>query len=205
VLVPAIVLSGGDSSRMGRAKALLEIAGETFLARVVRTLRAGGADDVVVVTGAHDAAIVRALLSDEIRVGPVRVVRNPTPERGQLSSLVTGLDVVDRPGVAAVLVTLVDVPLVRPATVAALLAAWRSSRAPVVRPRFEKRHGHPVVFDRAVFDELRAAPLDEGARTVVHRLGRAVIAVDTDDEGVCLDIDTPEDYASLVARFEPRR
>lgn len=197
-MIPAVILSAGASSRMGRPKALLDLAGEPFLSRIARTLRLGGVADVVVVTGPHDAEIRAWIDSVADRIGPLRVAYNPVHESGQLTSLLAGLATVDHPGVLAMLVTLVDLPLVRPATVTALLAAWRATRAPVVRPRFGERHGHPVVFDRVVFDALRHARLDQGARSVVHTLGAAVLDVPTDDEGVCLDVDTPEDYARAI-------
>ena len=92
-----------------------------------------------------------------------RIVRNPDPSRGQLSSLWTGLETVG-PDTTAVLMTLVDVPMLRVSTIAAVVDAWRRTHAPIVRPAMGKRHGHPVLFDRSTFDELRRAPLNEGAR-----------------------------------------
>ena len=200
MIVPGLVLSGGFSQRMGAPKALLEIAGETFLARIVRTLREGGVDDVVVVTGAHDA-VIRASIDDwrPPALAP-RVVFNSGYARGQLTSLLAGLAAVDHPGVSAVLVALVDHPFVGAGTVATLLARWRATRAPVVRPQLGGRHGHPVIFDRSVFDALRHAPLDEGARAVVRACGAAVLDVPVDDEGVILDIDTPEQFAAVQGR-----
>jgi molybdenum cofactor cytidylyltransferase len=197
-MVPGVILAGGASSRMGRPKALLQIRDRTFLESIVGTLRAGGVDDVLVVTGSHDLEIRECLAASADRLGDVRVAQNPIPDRGQLSSILAALAAVDRPGVGAMLVTLVDLPLVRADTVAALIATWRASRAPVVRPRFGDRHGHPVIFDRAVFDALRAAPPDRGARALVHALGASVLDVPTLDEGVCIDIDTPDDYRRLL-------
>jgi molybdenum cofactor cytidylyltransferase len=125
----------------------------TFPSRTVRPLHAAGVDTVVVVSpGADDVRRAVAAL-------PVltRVVENPHPEHGQLSSLLAGLTLVDHPGVTAMLVTLVDAPFVRVDTVRALLAAYRRTVAPVVRPARGGRHGHPVIFDRRVFQELRRA------------------------------------------------
>src|SRR5262245_14314823 len=98
---------------MGRAKALLPLAdGDTFVTRIVRTLVEGGADDVIVVLGHEAREIAHAL--EERRVA-ARLVVNAEYDKGQWSSLVAGLAVADRPGVDAVLVTLVDVPFVAPA------------------------------------------------------------------------------------------
>src|ERR1044072_3989920 len=99
---------------MGEAKAALPIAaGETFLTRILRTFLQAGVDAVVVVVG-HDAdRVVRSFARSGLAA---RFVVNREYDRGQLSSLIAGLGVVDRPGVVAALVPLVDVPLVTAAT-----------------------------------------------------------------------------------------
>jgi CTP:molybdopterin cytidylyltransferase MocA len=181
---------------MGSPKAtLLMPDGETFVARIVGTLREAGVADLVIVTGRHHDAVVDALARD--RATPTRIVRNLDPSRGQLSSLVAGMDAVVTPQTDAVLMTLVDVPLVRVSTVTAVIDAWRRARAPIVRPAIGDRHGHPVIFDRAVFEELRRAPLDAGAKAVVRAHEHEILNVPVDDEGCVRDVDTPGDYEGL--------
>lgn len=185
---------------MGQPKALLptRVPGETFLARVVGTLRRGGVDDVIVVV----AGVAAAEVAEAARGLPVppRLVENPRPEEGQLSSLLCALRLVDRPGVRGMLVTLVDVPLVAAETVATVLRAYRESGAPVVRPAKGARHGHPVVFDRAVFEELRRADAASGAKAVVRARRHEVLDVPVEDEGAFADIDTREDYERVFGR-----
>ncbi len=113
---------------------------------------------------------------------------------GQLSSLVAGLAVADRPGVVAALVTPVDAPLVAVATVRAIVAAYQRSGALVVRPARGGEHGHPVLVDRRLFDELRQADPSVGARAVIRAHAAATVNVMVDDEGAFVDIDTPEEY-----------
>lgn len=183
---------------MGAPKALLrDAAGELFIVRIARALADAGLDDVTVVTGRHHDAIAAAIAASATATH-LRIVRNEAPQRGQLSSLLAGLAAVDRDGTEAVVVTLVDVPMVRAATIRQVIDAWRDSRAPIVRPAFGTRRGHPVVFDRTVFEELRQAPLDEGARTVVHAHEGEIVNVAVDDPGCVVDIDTPEEYRALV-------
>lgn len=188
--MPALVLAAGRSTRMGRPKALLSVTrvGETFVERLVGTLVAGGIDDVVVVAG-EQASAIRARLGFR-----ARVVVNPDVDQGQLSSIVVGLDVIDRPGVSAVMIAPVDQPLVSETTVRALAEAWRRTRAPIVRPVREGRHGHPVIFDRTLFDELRAADPAQGARAIVHAHAENLADIAVDDDGCFADIDTPADY-----------
>lgn len=196
-MIPALVLAAGRSSRMGRAKATLPLEGDdTFLTRIVRTLLEAGVDDVVVVVG-HEADTI---VSDFSASGlPARFVLNQDYDRGQLSSLVAGLGVVDRPGVAGVLVTLVDVPLVSADTVRAVLDRYRRTHAPIVRPTSGSRHGHPLLIDRSLFDALRAADPEAGAKPIVRAHASAEGDVEVADEGAFLDIDTAEEYARAVS------
>jgi molybdenum cofactor cytidylyltransferase len=202
-LVPGIILAAGASTRMGRSKALLPCGGDrrTFVAALIDALREGGASDAIVVIRPADAAL-RAHVEAE---GTARIVENPRADEGQLSSLIAGLNAADRPGVGAVLVTPVDVPLVRAATVARLLRAFDEGRQPIVRPSHGGRHGHPVIFGRAVFDELRRADPSVGARVVVRADPARVLDVEVEDAGVLVDIDTPRDYETHFGSSECRR
>ena len=190
---------------MGQAKAALPLGhtGETVLSRVVRTLLEGGAPNVVVVAGAHIDAVRAAMKSSPstlLRTGDprARVIEHAGWQGGQLSSLLAGLDAIDDPLLEAALVTLVDVPLVRSSTVAEVIAAWRRTRAPIVRPANGERHGHPVMFDRSVFADLRSADPGTGAKAVfaIHR--ERIVNVQVEDAGAFEDIDTPEDYERVV-------
>ncbi len=201
-MIPAIVLAAGKSSRMGRTKALLPVgsSSETFLTHIIRVLREGGIDRIVVVIGG-DAAAVRASLPRED--ASLSAVENPHYEEGQLTSLLVGLAAVEQrdDDVEAVMVTLVDLPLISAATVRAVLEAFRAKpEAPLVRPRRGSRHGHPVIFNRSIFGELRRADPSQGAKPVVHAHAAEEVNVDVDDDGAIIDIDTPQDYARHVGR-----
>ena len=209
-MIRGIVLAAGASTRMGQAKAALPFGqtGETAISRVVRTLIRGGVPEVIVVAGAHIDAVRMAMPSHEPRA---RVVEHVGWQRGQLSSLLTGLDAIDDPLLEAVVVTLVDVPLVLPSTVSAVIAEWRRTGAPIVRPSAGAtgatgatgagRHGHPVVFDRSVFADLRAADLNLGAKAVFAKHRDRVVNVEVADPGAFEDIDTPEQYVDLRSRI----
>ena len=195
-VIPAIVLAAGRSSRMGRAKATLPAGdGHTFLTRIVRTFLDAEVDDVIVVVG-HDAELIAGSFSSSGL--PARFVVNREYGRGQLSSLLAGIGVVDRPGVSAVLVTLVDVPLVSAATVSAVIDAYHRTRAPIVRPTSGDRHGHPLLIDRVLFDKLRGADPAAGAKPIVRAYASADGDIAVDDEGAFTDIDTEEDYRTAI-------
>jgi molybdenum cofactor cytidylyltransferase len=196
-MIPGVILAAGDSSRMGRPKALLPIDASlrTFVEQLVLTFRAGGVGEILVVVGRDAAAIEERLAASQPLV---RVVRNARHREGQSTSLLAALDVVDRPGVEGLIMTLVDMPLVSADTVRLLLARHRATRAPLVRPSRGARHGHPVIFDRAVFDELRHVDPKTGAKAVVHAHSTDIENVEVDDEGAFTDIDTPAAYARVI-------
>ncbi len=196
--VAAVVLAAGESRRMGDLgpKPLLRLPdGRTFLVGVVAAARAAGIDDVVVVVGYH-AGSVRAVLP-----AGVRAAVNDAPERGMLSSIRAGLDALP-PGVSGALVWPIDHPRVPAGVVAALVARFRSTEQapppPVVLPTFGGRRGHPALFAARLFDELRAAPLAEGARAVVRAHARDVAEVAVDSPAVLEDVDTPVAYRRLL-------
>lgn len=182
---------------MGQPKAGLAIAhrADTFLARIIRSLSVAGLPEIVVVTGAAPETVHRAAGPTDRRV---RFIQNPRWEDGQLSSLLTGLGGQYPVDLEAILMTLVDVPFASAATVAHVVTAWRASRAPIVRPAQGDVHGHPVMFDRAIFDELREANPATGAKAVVRAHAGEILNIPIDDPGAFLDVDTPEEYAAAV-------
>jgi molybdenum cofactor cytidylyltransferase len=199
-MVRGVILAAGASSRMGRSKAALPLTdpADTFVRRLVTTFLVGGIPDVLVVTGADPEAVRDALRPSDPRV---RLVHNPDWMQGQLSSLNAALRAPSRGGapdvVEAVVMTLVDIPLVSAQTVASVLGRWRATRAPIVRPSRGDEHGHPVLFDRALFSELLRANPATGAKSIVRAHGSAIENVPTTDEGAFVDVDTEADYAAL--------
>lgn len=199
-MIEGVVLAAGASSRMARPKAALPLTdrGDTFLSLLCGRLLDAGLPRLIVITGAYPDILTDAWPHHDARV---RAIHNPNWSHGQLSSLLAGLGAVDDRGTEAILVALVDVPLVRVSTARTLVETWRRTRAPIVRPCHDGRHGHPVVFDRQIFDELRAADLLEGAKPIVHAHRDTLIDVPIDDEGAFLDADTEEDYQRVLEMY----
>ena len=189
-MIAGIILAAGASSRMGSPKALLEYRGETFIQRLVRVLSAV-CDPVIVVLGYH-AETLRSAVRD------ATIVVNPAPERGQLSSLQTGLAAMPA-DIEGFLFTPVDSPAVEVATVERLASEFRR-RDPaklLVIPRFEGKRGHPVFATRAIADELSGLPLAAQAREVIHAHVADTLYIDVNDPGILTDIDDREAYRRL--------
>lgn len=193
----ALILAAGRGSRMGRPKGLLPHppTGRTFLGHLVDCVHSAGLTAVAVVGRSGDEGLRR-----ETEAAGVRFVVNHQPDDGQLSSLLAGLDALDASGVSGLLVLPVDVPHITPGVVDTLLAAAARTPAVIVRAAYGGRHGHPVLFKQAVFDELRRADPSVGARAVVRADPQRVLDVETGDPGVLADVDTPEDYERIFGR-----
>ena len=96
---------------------------------------------------------------------------------------------------------LVDHPLISADLVHALIEAFETSKGSIVIPVFRGRRGHPVIFPRALFAELLAAPEDVGARAVVRAHAAEIIEVPTEEEGVVLNLN---DRATLSTNLNQR-
>lgn len=193
-MIAGIILAAGASSRMGTPKALLDYRGETFVGRLIRVLGAC-CQPVIVVLGYH-ADVMREQVP-----AAARVVINPDPSRGQLSSLQTGLAALpaDVGGFAFIPV---DSPAVAEDTVAALARAFeqRKPETLFVIPRQSGKRGHPVFATRSVAAEFLALPPTAEAREVVHAHVDRTEYVDVDDSGIFTDVDDPEAYRQLKER-----
>ncbi|HXG56594.1 MAG TPA: nucleotidyltransferase family protein, partial [Vicinamibacterales bacterium] len=176
-MIAVIILAAGRSTRMGRPKALLPHTDPrtTILAHLIRSAHAAGAGFVLVVGRPDDQAV----RMEAEREG-AQFVTNPRAEDGQLSSVLAGLHATVQhapdltvgpartPALAGVLVTPVDVPLVSTAVMAHLIERAGTSGAAILRATHANRHGHPVLFMREVFEELRKADPSVGAKAILR-------------------------------------
>ena len=193
-MIVAVVLSAGESSRMGQPKALLPIDGETFIERIIGALKKTSVAKIIVILG-HNAVEMKARLEHL----PVEILINPDYKLGQLSSLQSAVRYLEKePGCDGMLVHLVDHPYIDAKLAETMIERFSTSGKLIVVPRYNGKRGHPVIFSRKLFGELLAAPIDQGAKAVVNAHRDQTLEVDTDDVGVTLDIDTPELYRQHV-------
>jgi len=195
LVVGAVLLAAGAGSRIGRRpKCLLELGGVPLVRRQLIALSGAGVDEVVVVLG-HHAGLIEPVVQDF----PVTVVRNPSPDDGQISSQRIGLAALAGK-LDAVIVALADQPLLNSNDITALIGAFKKRPAgkSVVFPQVGGERGNPVIFGTDVREAILAGEASVGCRQWQASNPDAVSPFVTDNRRYRVDIDTPED----LQRFE---
>jgi molybdenum cofactor cytidylyltransferase len=195
----ALVLAGGEGRRFdpsGRRWKLAErlVDGRPVLRATCESLL-GRADELVVVCGGHHALVV-ALLEGL----PARIVPCPQAAAGMGATIKCGIRAT-QPSLGWLL-ALGDMPFVAPGTLAALAQALRAG-APIVRPVFDGRPGHPVGFAASLRERLLAIDDAAGAAALLRDLGKAVRRLPCADPGCVRDVDLPGDLAGGPAGEPP--
>ena len=186
-----IILSAGESSRMGRDKALLPYHGSTFLNHLI-SLLLPRVETLIVVLGHHAGEVAATVPASR----GLSIVTNPDYQRGMLTSLQTGLSAVRE--ASGVLFTLVDHPAVRTQTIDRLIEEFFRNTAALAVPRYGERRGHPVLLSRPIAREILALPANSSAKQVIRGHLAETLFVDVDDPGILRDIDLPADYETLL-------
>jgi len=195
IRIGAVVLAAGSATRMGgRPKCLLELDGVSLLRRQCLALSGAGVHDTVIVLG-HYAQRIRQSETDM----PVQWVTNPTPDAGQESSLRWGLQVLPA-DVDAVLVLLTDQPLIEAQDIQDLIVAYaqRPAHTQLVRPMLDDLPGHPVMFSRAVAQEILAGPPTMGGRQWQQQNPQQVYRWPSANGHYRADVDSLEDLQVLT-------
>jgi molybdenum cofactor cytidylyltransferase len=194
-VLAAVILSGGESRRMGSPKALIPFRGKTFLQHLLDAATNPRIAPVIVVLGPHAEQI-----RQQVPLDPASVVINQNWQLGQLSSIQAAVrHLAPKPEIDGMMLFLVDHPLISPQLVEKLAAEFYRTGRPIVLPTYHAKRGHPVIFSRALFDELLAAPLDQGARVVVWAHAAEVLEVPTEEEGIVLNLNDPDVLRKALA------
>jgi CTP:molybdopterin cytidylyltransferase MocA len=197
-----VILAAGESSRMGRDKALLPwppqsartTSGDTFLSAAI-SLFTPYVDVILVVTGKNVND-----LSPIVYARGASLLVNPDPSRGQFSSLQTGLREVLNRGRDAAMVTLVDRPPVRLETVGILQEEFGQALKRgmwAVVPEYQGKHGHPILVGREMIEAFLRAPATASAREIEHVHQNKIAYVTVNDPFTTMNVDTPDQYAAL--------
>ena len=188
--IGAVVLGAGAASRMGLSKLTLPFGGSTVIGTVVARLGGSDIDDMVIVTG-HHAEDVESAVGDLIET-----VRNPDPDRGNLSSLLCGVDALGD-SFDGFLVVVGDMPAINPTDVNALTDLFGTKAVDAVVSAYTDGWGHPLVVSRDLIlrlDQSASKPLWEGVRGLSDDMRAELVVARPKPH----DINTPQDHRSAL-------
>ena len=192
----AVLLAGGASRRFGADNKLLaDVDGSPIVARVAREILAGGVDELVVVTGAEHEAYVTALAGL-----PARLVKNADWDAGIGGSIATGVRALADTS-QGVFIVPGDLPNLTRGVFQRLGAAFveAGGGSVIVPVTADGGQRNPVLWPRRLFPTLAALSGPKGGKSLLDTLGDARVDVAFGDESLFVDIDTPEDYARVIA------
>ena len=188
--VAILILAAGQSSRMGRPKQLLTVDGKTLIERSIDTALASDSKAVYCVLGAH-ATTIRPLLTSF----PVRIIENPNYKDGLSTSIVAGIEELEKDQMKAALVLLADQPKITVNHLNNLISLFMENPGQIAATAYQNTLGVPALFPNQYFAELKALTGDKGARVLLNEQADCIKAVPFAD---LTDIDTPEDYQQLL-------
>jgi molybdenum cofactor cytidylyltransferase len=191
-----VVLAAGAASRMGAPKQLLEIDGETLVARAARLALVSGADEALVITGAYRQEVESALAGVLAAAGDrLRLIHNPAWESGQASSIHAAVRALGADCQAALFFP-VDQPNLPVALLRRLWQSWQAGSNLAATTVDGEVRGAPAIFDRHYFGALLALQGDQGARPLLKSNAANVATIPTAAR-LLADVDTPEDWANV--------
>lgn len=194
-MIAAVVLAAGRSTRMGRPKLVLEIAGRPVIQHVLGHVRRSHCDRIVVVVGDAADGVVQ-----DARGPGVQIVVNERHREGMGTSIAAGISALP-PECEAAVIVLGDQPRVTAASINALIDAYRTAGKPLVASRYGAVTGAPTLVGRALFDEARRLTGDVGGRWLIDRHPDLVAEVPLSPD-LAVDLDTPEEFARVRAAIE---
>jgi molybdenum cofactor cytidylyltransferase len=192
-LISLVILAAGMSTRFGRNKLLEKVDGISIIERVVKSAVSSKVDEVVVVLGYEAPKIEKALKNFKCRF-----VFNEDFEKGQSSSVKVGVRAVM--GYAdAVMILPGDMALITPKSINMVIEEYNRSRSLIVVASYQGRPGHPILFDRALFDEIMKINEETmGLKAVVNKYKDLVKKVEVKSDEVLIDIDSEEDLKRIL-------
>jgi molybdenum cofactor cytidylyltransferase len=195
----AVILSGGESRRMGAPKALIPYRGKTFVEHLIEVTRHPRVGLTRIVVGAHADEIRERLAA---RVG--EIVTNADWAKGQLSSIKAGVDSLPQGATDGLILCPVDHPIVSAELVERLIEEFDASGKSIALPTYHGRRGHPLIFRASLYRDLLAASSEIGARQVVWAHENDTCHVPTEEEGVVLNINDPATLERALGRTGPK-
>ena len=193
----ALILAAGFSSRMGQLKPLLTLGTETIADHLISTFSACGADVYFLVGYRGDE------VKSSIKSQGVTIVENPDYASGMFSSVQAGARAL-KPGHDAFFIMPVDIPFVSTDTIRKLMSAYFTHPGKIMYPVFGGRRGHPLLLPASLAPAIARWKQNGTLRDVLASYESLVVEITVPDDNILLDIDTEEDYRTMLERFKSR-
>jgi|TARA_B100001971_G_C17925795_1_gene400121 molybdenum cofactor cytidylyltransferase len=191
-MISAILLAAGESKRMGKLKQLMPFGQSTIVEQTIDNLLNSAVDETIVVLGYRAEEVIKTIAAK-----PVRLVVNPDYKQGMGTSIITGLNLVDS-RTQAVMLILGDQPLINRQTINRLTDVFYNHDKGIVIPTYQGKRGHPIIFAIKYRGQLLGLKGDIGGRQIVKDHPGDILEVTVDSESIVTDIDTINDYQSLL-------
>lgn len=192
----AVILAAGFSSRAGDYKMTMKIEGRYILYRTLDAF-VHQCDKIIVVTG-YQSEIIHQIISEYEYASQITCVYNEDYEQGMFTSIQKGVKAVDS---LYFYLTPGDYPLIKKATVESLKLAL-ANKAEVLIPSYNHKSGHPILLCETIKNAILEASKESNLRLVLSTVNKQY--VDVDDDGILLDVDTPEDFQNIKMKFHKK-
>jgi putative nucleotidyltransferase with HDIG domain len=193
--ISAVILAAGQSSRMVRFKPLLPLGGQTVIQRTISLFKIAGVEDVRVVVG-HRADELRPMIE---KAGALSLF-NADFDKAMFSSVLVGIKSFER-DIEAFFILPADVPLVRPATLRAMIDGYRQVKDRVIHPCFKGERGHPPLIPSSVAQRVLEWKGRGGLKAALSQIEVQELEVEVADRHILFDLDTPDDYDEALTRW----
>ena len=192
-MICLIVLAAGLSTRFGENKLLKKVNGSTLIENVVKSAVSSKADEVVVVLG-YEAQRIKEVLKNF----NCKFVFNQDFKSGQSSSVKVGVRFVMEYA-DAVMILPGDVALITSRPINMVIEEYEKSKNPIIVASYQSRAGHPILFDRSLFNEIMEINEETmGLKAIINRHKDIIKKVDVGSDEVLIDIDTEEDFKKYI-------
>lgn len=198
-MISGILLAAGESRRMeGAFKPLLKWGKRTVIGECVYQLRNSRLAEIFVVLGHRELEVRQSLAGSG-----VQYAINENYRQGMLSSIKSGLAMLS-PNEDAVLIALVDQPMIKASLINKLIAAFEEGDKGIVLPVYQGKHGHPIIISTAYVDDIMqlADDAEDGLRALIEANRGDWLEVPVETPEVLEDIDSPADYQRLSGQAE---
>ena len=186
----AVVLAAGASKRFGEGNKLhAEICGKTVIRHVLELVSSHDFSHRLLVANAGDQQT-----QNLARQFQFTVAINSEAEHGIGTSISCGVDAIERTDIDGIAIFLADMPFILAASVGAVVHEFSQlDGKKIVRPIFQNRAGHPVIFPSRFASRLKELQGDQGASTFMKHYSRETKNLETNDPGTIRDIDLQTD------------